>query len=60
MNINDKIRLEILKGNQLEHDKIAHEMALTMEFDNPRKKKVENERNGIIRDIHTIVNKYKK
>ena len=60
MDINDKIRLEILKGNQLEHDKIAHEMALIMDFDNPRKKRVENECNAIIADIHTIVNKYKK
>jgi hypothetical protein len=50
----DKIRLEILRGNHMEHFKIAKEMASYLEVDNPRKKRIEDEANNIIGEIHKI------
>lgn len=50
----EKIRLEILRGNHMEHFKIAKEMASYLEVDNPRKKRIEDEANNIIGEIHKI------
>lgn len=50
----DKIRLEILRGSHIEHFKTAKDMALFMDIDNPRKKRVEEEANNIINKIHKL------
>jgi len=50
----DKVRLEILRGSHIEHFKTAKDMALFMDIDNPRKKKIEDEANKIINEIHKI------
>jgi hypothetical protein len=54
MDPKDKIRLEILRGSHMEHFKIAKDMAMFMDIDNPRKKIIEDEANKIVHEIHKI------
>lgn len=54
MEANDNIRLEILRGNHAEHFKIAKEMSMYLDVNNPRKRKIEEEANNIVNEIHKI------
>lgn len=51
---NDEIRLDILRGSHMEHFKIAKEMSMFLDVNNPCKKKIEDEANEIINEIHKI------
>lgn len=50
--LSDKLRLEILKGNHLEHFKIAKDMAQVVNIEDPRRKKIEESTNNLVELIH--------
>ena len=54
MDTKDEIRLEILRGSHMEHYKIAKDMSMFLNIDNPRRKKIEEEANKIVNEIHKI------
>lgn len=57
--LGDKLRLEILKGNHLEHFKIAKDMAQVVDIDDYRRKRIEDEANNLIEQIHITQSKLK-
>lgn len=52
----DNLKLEILEGSYWEHFKIAKDMALIWDLNNPRRKKIETELNKISLEINKIKN----
>ena len=50
----DSIRMEILLGSHQEHFKVAKDMSMFLDIDNPRRKRIEEEANRIIHQIQEI------
>lgn len=55
--LSEKLRLEILKGNHLEHFKIAKDMAQFVDIEDSRRKRIEQSTNELVELIHSNVKK---
>ena len=51
---NNIIKLHILRGSQLEHDKILKDMLYIYGLDDPRIKQIQKERNEITDEINRL------
>ena len=56
MEKNNKIAIEILEGNHLEHFKIAKDFALILPIENSKRKKIEKSLNELTDKIQKIKN----
>ena len=52
----DKIALEILKSNHLEHFKIAKDLSMLLDIDDPKRKRIEDETNNLVKLINNFKN----
>ncbi len=49
-----KHKLEILNSNYWEHFKFAKDLAGYLDFDHPKRKKIENKLNEMVDEIHML------
>ena len=50
----DRIRIEILEYNYWEHFKAIKDIALILPIEHPKRKKLENEVNKILKELHEL------
>ena len=50
----EKRKLEILNANYWEHFKFAKDLAGFLDFDNPKRRKVEDKLNEMVDEIHLL------
>jgi len=56
----DRIRIEILEYNYWEHFKAIKDIALILPIEHPKRKKLENEVNKILKELHELKSVGKK
>lgn len=54
--LSEQLRLEILKGNHMEHFKIAKDYSQIMDINDPRRKRIEDSANELVDLIHNTKN----
>jgi hypothetical protein len=54
------LKIQLLKGSQLEHDKILKDLIYVLGNDNERVKKILEERNKITEEINQLLQKQNK